>query len=217
MHSASAPAASSRRAASSTSAGSTTVWMLPSASVRSATSRRRSRSMTGIKLPVSPQVWRRSRRRISSTSRKPAVVISPARAPRRSSSALVPTVVPCTMADTCGRGVIAAMPSAKPTASWPRVLHLANARGAARFVEQEQVCVGAPDIDPDDDPAARCNTAAHSTYPSRRSRAAAAGSRCAGSPRPPPPGVSSRMRWPRESRMPTSLDPSGGVCQPSAC
>ncbi len=45
---------------------------VPSASVRSGTSSRRSRSATGAKSPHRPQVWRRSRRRISSTSRKPA-------------------------------------------------------------------------------------------------------------------------------------------------
>ena len=73
---------------------STGVWIVPSASVRSGTSSRMSRSITGVKLPVSPQVCRRSRRRISSTSRNPAVVISPAGAPLRSSTALVPTVVP---------------------------------------------------------------------------------------------------------------------------
>ena len=39
----------------------------------------------------------RSRRRISSTSRNPPVVMRPVGAPLRSSSALVPTVVPCTI------------------------------------------------------------------------------------------------------------------------
>ena len=59
---------------------------VPSASVRSSTSRRMSRSAIGMKSPHRPQVRRRSRRRISSTSRKPRVVMTPIFGPRRSSS-----------------------------------------------------------------------------------------------------------------------------------
>ena len=121
MASASAPSASSARAAAWTSAGSTAVRTLPSARVRSATSSRMSRSTTGTKSPHRPQVCRRSRRRISSTSRKPAVVISPARAPRRSSSALVPTVVPCTMDPSAATGPNCRSPCRNPTASSPRL------------------------------------------------------------------------------------------------
>ncbi len=44
---------------------------------------------------VQPLVGARSMRAISKTSRKPAVVMSPVRAPFRSSKALVPIVVPC--------------------------------------------------------------------------------------------------------------------------
>ena len=40
---------------------------------------------------------------ISSTSRKPRVVTRPMRAPLRSRSALVPTVVPCTTEPSCKR------------------------------------------------------------------------------------------------------------------
>ncbi len=48
---------------------------------------------------IAPQApgRRRSRRRISSTSRKPRVVMTPMLGPRRSSSVLVPTVVPWTI------------------------------------------------------------------------------------------------------------------------
>ena len=89
-----APCATSCRAAARTSFSSTAVRIVPSASVRSATSSRMSRSAIGVKSPHRPQVRRRSRRRISSTSRKPRVVMTPIFGPRRSSSVLVPTVVP---------------------------------------------------------------------------------------------------------------------------
>ena len=52
----------------------------------------------------------RSRRRISSTSRKPRVVITPMRAPLRSSNALVPTVVPCTIEPMFAIGAEALQP-----------------------------------------------------------------------------------------------------------
>jgi hypothetical protein len=61
-------------------------------------------STTGVKSPRRPQVLGRSRRRISRTSRKPRVVMRPTRAPLRSRSALVPTVVPCTMEASASTG-----------------------------------------------------------------------------------------------------------------
>ena len=64
-------------AAARTSSSSTAVRIVPSASVRSSTSSRMSRSAIGVKSPHRPQVRRRSRRRISSTSRKPRVVMTP--------------------------------------------------------------------------------------------------------------------------------------------
>lgn len=77
----------------------------------------------GSKLPRRPQVCGRSRRRISSTSRKPRVVMMPVRATLRSSSALVPTVVPCTMVAICAaESATRATPFMKPRASSPRVL-----------------------------------------------------------------------------------------------
>jgi hypothetical protein len=88
------PASINARASASTAARSTASRSVPSASTRSGTSRRRSRGTTGSNAPHRPQVLGRSRRRISSTSRKPRVVITPIRAPLRSSSALVPAVVP---------------------------------------------------------------------------------------------------------------------------
>ena len=94
--------------------------MLPSASVRSSTSTRRSRSTIGVKSPHKPQVRRRSRRRISRTSRKPQVVITPIFGPRRSSSVLVPTVVPCTIEPMLTPKPTAAMPCMNPADSSPR-------------------------------------------------------------------------------------------------
>src|SRR6218665_2162692 len=70
-HTASQPAASNERVSVRTCSKSTGVCSVPSASTRSSTSRRRSRGTTGRKLPRRPQVCGRSRRRISSTSRKP--------------------------------------------------------------------------------------------------------------------------------------------------
>jgi hypothetical protein len=58
----------------------------------------------------------RVRRPSSRTSRNPAVVISPQRAPLRSSTAFVATVVPWTSAATAARSVLStASPSMKPT------------------------------------------------------------------------------------------------------
>ena len=139
-------------AAARTSAGSTGVRMLPSASVRSFTSTRMSRSAIGMKSPHRPQVRRRSRRRISRTSRKPRVVMTPIFGPRRSSSVLVPTVVPCTI--ECERAGAAerveAVHEPLRLVAAPR-RHLRGAEAAVRGIEQEQVGEGAADVDPDDD------------------------------------------------------------------
>jgi hypothetical protein len=71
--------------------------------MRSGTSARRSRGISASKLPVMPYGLGRVRRPSSRTSRNPAVVISPQRAPVRSSTALVATVVPWTSAATVAR------------------------------------------------------------------------------------------------------------------
>ena len=81
-------------------AGSISLATVPSAKVRSGTSSLHLRSITGVNCPHNPQVLGRSRRRISSTSRKPSVVIIPAFAPLRSSRALVATVVPWIIVET---------------------------------------------------------------------------------------------------------------------
>ena len=111
-----------------------------------------SRSAIGVKSPHRPQVRRRSRRRISSTSRKPRVVMTPIFGPRRSSSALVPTVVPCTI-ESDRRGAAeraqAVEEALRLVAAARR--HLGGAEAAGRRVEQEQVGEGAADIDADDD------------------------------------------------------------------
>ncbi len=120
MASASAPLARRASAAARTAAASTAVRMVPSANVRSATSRRRSRSAIGRNSPHRPQVLRRSRRRISKTSRKPRVVMTPMRGPRRSNSVLVPTVVPWTIEPKSAILPSASSPCMKPAASLPR-------------------------------------------------------------------------------------------------
>ena len=79
-----------------------------------------SRSAIGTKSPHRPQVRRRSRRRISSVSRKPRVVMTPIFGPRRSSSVLVPTVVPCTIDCMPAAPPSAVSPLRKPSASSPR-------------------------------------------------------------------------------------------------
>ena len=149
-----APLSRSCFAAARTSAGSTAVRMLPSASVRSFTSTRMSRSAIGMKSPHRPQVRRRSRRRISSTSRKPRVVMTPIFGPRRSSSVLVPTVVPCTIESIAGGAAerVEAVEEALRLVAAAR-RHLGGAEAAGRRIEQEQVGEGAADIDADDDAA----------------------------------------------------------------
>lgn len=106
--SASAPAARAASVAARTSSSTSGVTTAPAASTRSVTSKRRSRGTIGSKLPNMPQGLGRVRRPSSSVSRKPRVVISAQRTPLRSSTALVPTVVPwTTISNPC-----AASPSA---------------------------------------------------------------------------------------------------------
>src|SRR5207302_10417812 len=96
---ASAPAAITASSARSTLAGSSGVRTVPSAARRSRTSKRCLRSTTGLgrtKVGTKSAGIFRLVRPISIRSRKPAVVRIATRAPRRSSTALVPTVVPCT-------------------------------------------------------------------------------------------------------------------------
>ena len=149
MASASAPIASRSRQAERTASSSTAVRIVPSANVRSGTSSRNSRPAIGVKSPQRPQVAGRSRRRISSASRNPGVVMMPIRAPLRSSSALVPTVVPCTMAssasDMCHR---ASGPSINPTASSPRLDGtLAVLKLLRALIKKSKIGEGAADID----------------------------------------------------------------------
>ena len=123
---------------------------VPSASVRSSTSSRRSRSAIGRNSPHNPQVWRRSRRRISSTSRKPRVVITPMRGPRRSNSVLVPTVVPCTIEPKLSMCAKACRPCEKARRFVAAVRrHFGDAEAARRLVETEQIGEGAADVDAD--------------------------------------------------------------------
>ncbi len=94
----------------------------PSAASRSATSKRRRRSTTGLgrtKVGTKSAGMFRLVRPISMRSRKPAVVSTATGAPRRSRTALVPTVVPCTRRRT-SRGAMprAASPSSTAAASW---------------------------------------------------------------------------------------------------
>ena len=147
----------SRCAAARTSSSSTAVRIVPSASVRSATSSRMSRSAIGVKSPHRPQVRRRSRRRISSTSRKPRVVMTPIFGPRRSSSVLVPTVVPCTI-EPSGTPPSARRPLRKPAASSPRrdgTFAVVKVRAAGS--KREQVGERPADVDADDAAHARAS------------------------------------------------------------
>ena len=117
MATASQPSSCSRLAAAFTSSGSTAWRTVPSARVRSPTSSLMSRGTTGTNWPHRPQVCGRSRRRISRTSRKPVVVMTPVTAPLRSSRALVPTVVPWTTVDSAVRSPApVSRPDRKPTA-----------------------------------------------------------------------------------------------------
>ncbi len=95
------PAPRSRRHAARTPSSSSGTTTSPSASIRSVTSRRRSRGTSGSGICSSRSNSReRCVRRISSTSRNPRVVISPVRAPVRVSTALTPSVVPTFTCET---------------------------------------------------------------------------------------------------------------------
>ena len=96
---ASAPASSAASRARSTEAMSSGTSTEPSAFSRSVTSKRCLRSTTGLgrtKVGTKSAGILRLVRPISMRSRKPAVVRTATRAPRRSRTALVPTVVPWT-------------------------------------------------------------------------------------------------------------------------
>ena len=147
---ASAPAARNASAARRTASSSSGITTCPSASIRSGTSRRRSRAISGSNVPLSPYGVGRVRRPSSSTSRKPRVVISPAVAPLRSSSAFVAVVVSCTSTLIAG-----AMPALAQRGHHAVRLvahgrrHLRDADRARGFVHEDEVGEGATDVDAD--------------------------------------------------------------------
>ena len=149
--SASAPAARSASAARRTASSSSGTTTCPSASMRSGTSRRSSRGISGSNVPLSPYGVGRVRRPSSSTSRKPRVVMSPATAPLRSSSAFVAVVVPWT------RTLIAegAMPASRERREHAFRLvadgrrDLGDADLPGRLVHEDEVGEGAADVDAD--------------------------------------------------------------------
>ena len=160
MAQASAPRASNSRAAACTAATSTGVWIVPSASVRSGTSSRMSRSATGTKSPQRPQVCGRSRRRISSTSRKPAVVMTPslrALAFQQRVGADRRTVDDRLEAGRAAKRAQAVHETHRLVAAVGR--HLGGAERVGAGVEEEQVGEGAADIDADE------GIARHALYP----------------------------------------------------
>ena len=113
---ASAPDDRAASTASRTPSSSSGVTTAPEASILSATSKRRSRGTMGSKLPNMPHGLGRVRRPSSSVSRKPWVVISAQRTPLRSSTALVPTVVPwTTVSNSPAAAPSAARPAMKPS------------------------------------------------------------------------------------------------------
>jgi hypothetical protein len=121
---ASHPAASAPSSAASTPAVSSGTSTAPSAASRSSTSNRCLRSTTGLgrtNVGTNRAGIFRFVRPISMRSRNPAVVMMPTRAPRRSSTAFVPTVVPCTSRRTS--------PLAMPSASRPASTAAASWRG----------------------------------------------------------------------------------------
>ena len=80
--------------------------------------------------------------------------MTPIFGPRRSSSVLVPTVVPCTIEPMRAAPPSACRPLRKPCASSPRRDGTFAVRNVPRRrIEQEQIGEGAADIDPDDDAA----------------------------------------------------------------
>src|ERR1700746_2105307 len=148
---ASAPRSRKRCTSRRTAASSSGVRTRPAASMRSGTSARRSRGISASKLPVIPYGLGRVRRPSSRTSRSPAVVISPQRAPLRSSTALVATVVPWTSAATAARSVFE---HGQPGDEADRLVlggrsHLGDAEHAALRIERQQIGERAAYIDPD--------------------------------------------------------------------
>ena len=159
------------------------------------------------------------------TSRWPSVVSSATRAPLRSSSALVATVVPWTMRSVRASRSGSARPSRSASTRqavdhallWSAgVLRGLGERGRAVGGDADHIGEGAADIDADavgHRLARRSASApfgaaiigrAHSS-PSSASRARAAGSRFAGGPQPPPPPERTCSTSPGASAMPISL------------
>ena len=226
-------------AAARTASTSTAVRIVPSASVRSSTSRRMSRSAIGVKSPHRPQVWRRSRRRISSTSRKPRVVMTPifgaaplqqrigadrravddradagdaaeraqavekARPPRRRAATAPWRCGTCRVAASKQNRSVNVPPTSTPTMT-PRSAH---ALGLARS------CAVAARSSVPSSPARRHSRAAPLARDIAEPHVASDASRLArrGSPKPPPPGVSSRTCWPRRILTSVTFETSGGV------
>ena len=147
------------------------------ACVRS-TSTRMSRSAMGRKSPHRPQVRRRSRRRISRTSRKPRVVMTPifGPAPFEQGVGADGGAVHDRVERAGAAERIEAVHEPLRFVAAPR-RHLRGAEAAVRGVEQEQVGEGAADVDPDDDvgiahagvPARAFAVASASRVPSSRS------------------------------------------------
>ena len=158
------PAASSRPTAAripSSSSGSRT---RPCASMRSVTSSLRSRGITGTKIPVIPYGFGRVRRPSSSTSRKPAVVISPVRASRRSRTALVVVVVPCTIRSTPDAPMPAASSAAITPKAWlSRVVGVLAIRTAP---EAPSTRIRSVNVPPTSMPATTCPPRSVSSCPS---------------------------------------------------
>ena len=95
---------------------------LPSAAMRSVTSSRCRRGTSGLGLSqVRSNMSGMRMRPISSTSRKPRVVISPVLAPDRCRMVLEPTVVPCSTSSTLGRGMSSSASSACRPATTARL------------------------------------------------------------------------------------------------
>ena len=195
---------------------------VPSASTRSSTSSRMSRSTTGMKSPHRPQVRGRSRRRISSTSRKPARRDqADARALALEQRVGADRRAVHDGAEIRDRGRARRRPVDEADAPRRRGARAPwrSRSVAVALVEPEEVGEGAADVDADDRGSrALMRVRAQAPSPRRRlavvdcdlivSRAAArdiaephvardvAPVARRGSPQPPPPGVSSRTRWP---------------------
>ena len=115
-----APRRQRPRSHARTSAGSTASRIVPSASVRSSTSIRMSRSATGMNRPTGPRCGPIAAAHLQHVAKAARRDDADARA-LRSSRALVPTVVPWTMEPSAETGPRDRRPSRKPTASSPRL------------------------------------------------------------------------------------------------